>query len=57
MNEELFSIWQNWELRTGNTDSKLEVYSDGSGEFTERDLYGPKHAFDSLDQLAEILKP
>lgn len=57
MTQEILTIWQAWERRTGNTDSKLELYADGSGEFTERDLYGPTHSFDSLEQLTEILEP
>ena len=59
MNEpmaELMNAWWEWELVNPNKDSKItELHSDGSGIFTEKDLYGPEHAFESIEHLTNIL--
>lgn len=53
---DILTPWQEWESRTGNIDSTLELHSDGSGVLCERDLYGPHHHFDCLTDLCKILR-
>lgn len=52
---DILKVWQEWEIRNDQHASRLVLYSDGSGEFDEKDLYGPVHEFNNIKDLKKIL--